>query len=99
MLFCGASLPSTTTDRIFFGPVSPILSSIFTAAFNRLYAAAVVYLYYSMLAKGGDAKSPVHLWLYPSRVFASRSVGGNLQDQSVNRKKDNSYQTATFLCD
>lgn len=43
---------------IFFGPVSSLVSSIITALVQPVYALTVVYLYYSMLAKEGEAKPP-----------------------------------------
>jgi len=41
---------------IFFGPISSLVSSIIVALYQPIYAVAVVYLYYSMLAKEGEAR-------------------------------------------
>lgn len=43
---------------IFFGPLSSLVSSIISALAQPIYAVAVVYLYYSMLAKEGEARPP-----------------------------------------
>lgn len=43
---------------IFFGPLSAIVSGIITALVQPIYAVALVYLYYSMLAKEGEARPP-----------------------------------------
>lgn len=43
---------------IFFGPLSSLVSSLISALVTPIYAVAVVYLYYSMLAKEGEARPP-----------------------------------------